>query len=90
MLIVSQDKGMIIDFEKIIKIEVINPLESDDGLFKVTATGMDIVDYELGKYKTEEEAKKVITEILFLYKQIYYNKMEKNNNNIYTPIYEIP
>ena len=64
MIIVSQDKELILNFENIDAIEIGNPLEYDDGLFQILAFTTSDSEYTLGKYKTEERAKEVLQEII--------------------------
>ena len=94
MIIVSQDKELILNFENIEAIGIGNPLEDDDGMFKVLASTASDNEYTLGKYKTEERAKEVLQEITKAYQttgicysgQVNYNPI----NAIYRPIYEMP
>ena len=64
MIIVSQDKELILNFENIDAIGIGNPLEDDDGMFKVLASTTSDNEYTLGKYATEEKAKEVLQEII--------------------------
>ena len=64
MIIVSQDKDLILNFKNIDAIGIGNPLENDDGMFKVLASTTSDNEYTLGKYKTEERAKEVLQEII--------------------------
>lgn len=79
MIIVSQDKELILNFENIEAIGIGNPLEDDDGMFKVLASttsdneyilGRYANEYTLGRYATEERAKKVLQEIVKQYKNL--------------------
>ena len=69
MIIVSQDKDLILNFKNIDAIGIGNPLENDDGLFKILASTTSDNEYTLGKYKTEERAKEILQEIINLYKK---------------------
>ena len=71
MIIVSQDKDLILNFRNIDAMGIGNPLEDDDGMFKVLASTTSDNEYTLGKYKTEERAKEVLQEIIKVYK--FYN-----------------
>ena len=64
MIIVSQDKTKIVNFENIDAIEIGNPLEYVDGMFKVFASTTSDNEYTLGRYSTEERAKEVLQEII--------------------------
>ena len=68
MIIVSQDKELILNFENIEAIGIGNPLEDDDGMFKVLASTTSDNEYTLGKYVTEERAKEVLQEIIKEYR----------------------
>ena len=67
MTIVSQDKELILNFENIDAIGIGNPLEDDDGMFKVLASTTSDNEYTLGRYATEERAKEVLQEIILTY-----------------------
>ena len=69
MIIVSQDKTKIVNFDNIDAIEIGNPLKYVDGMFKVFASTTSDNEYTLGKYKTEERAKEVLQEIIGFYKK---------------------
>ena len=82
MIIVNQDKELILNFENIEAIGMGNPLEDDDGMFKVLASTTSDNEYTLGRYATEERAKEVLQEIIKVYKfyngKTYYVEDEKN------------
>lgn len=95
MIIVSQDKELILNFENIDAIGIGNPLDDDNGMFKVFASTTSDNEYTLGKYKTEERAKEVLQEIIKVYK--FYNVktylVEDSNNLIgkyQYGVYEMP
>lgn len=67
MIIVSQDKELILNFENIDAIGIGNPLDDDNGMFKVLASTTSDNEYTLGKYKTEERVKEILQEIIDLY-----------------------
>ncbi len=64
MIIVSQDKEIILNFNNTESIAILNPLEDNDGLFRVCAITPSDNEYKLGKYKTESRAKEVLQEII--------------------------
>ena len=70
MIIVSQDKTKIVNFENIDAIEIGNPLEYVDGMFKVFASTTSDNEYTLGRYSTEERAKEVLREIYCRYEHL--------------------
>lgn len=62
MIIVSQGKNEIINFENIDCIAILNPLEDNEGKFRIIAkTPTD--EYILGKYKQEDVAKDILNNI---------------------------
>lgn len=93
MIIVSQDKELILNFENIEAIGKGNPLEDDDGMFKVLASTTSDNEYTLGKYKTEERAKEVLQEIIKKYLEIkcFYNSKYEVMQAIEQPkVFEMP
>lgn len=68
MIIVSQDKDTIVNFDNVEILGIGNLLEDDDGKFKMLANTISDSQYILGKYDTEERAKKVLKEIIGKYK----------------------
>lgn len=94
MIIVSQDKELILNFGNIDVIGIGNPLENDDGMFKILVSTISDNEYTIGKYATEERAKEVLQEIIKAYQtteicyrgQVNYNPI----NSIHRPIYEMP
>ena len=71
MIIVSQDKGKIINFDNMTRV-YINFDEGDDDVCIRTET-VDSLYEDLGYYKTEERAKEVLQEIIDMYK---FNRCE--------------
>ena len=93
MIIVSQDKELILNFENIEAIGIGNPLKYVDGMFKVFASTTSDNEYTLGKYKTEERAKEVLQEIMKRYLEIkcFYNSKYEVMQAIEQPkVYEMP
>ena len=94
MIIVSQDKELILNLENIEAIGIGNPLEDDGGMFKVLASTTSDNEYTLGRYATEERTKEVLQGIIKAYQtteicyrgQVNYNPI----NSIHRPIYEMP
>lgn len=68
MIIVSQDKKELINFNNMENIEIDNPFENNDGKFTIEATSIDTNSYFLGEYDTEERAKEVLKEIVGAYR----------------------
>ena len=73
MIIVSQYKDTIINFKNIEILGIGNPLEDDEGKFKILANTIIENQYVIAKYKTEERAKEVLQEIIDMYK---FNRCE--------------
>ena len=67
MIIVSQDKDVIVNFDTITKLWIQNPLENDDGEFTIIAEN-EWISERVGYYKTEERAKKVLQEIIEIHR----------------------
>ena len=78
MIIVSQDKDLILIFNNTESIAILNPLEDNDGLFRVCAITPSDKEYTLGKYKTEERAKEVLQEIISRYEYAQRNLADSN------------
>lgn len=73
MIIVSQDKDSIINFDNIEYIEI---YPNSYGQFYLEAS-LKSIDKEIGKYKTEERAKEVLKEIVETYNIISLAKIYK-------------
>lgn len=67
MIIVSQDKTMIFNFENIETIGIGNPLENNEGKFLILAETVSDNQYPIAEYETEERAKEVLQEIVCRY-----------------------
>ena len=69
MIIVSQDKRMIINFDNIVGIVIRK--NTDENLYQVQCKSENEKNKRiLGKYKTEERAKEVLQEIVKQYKNL--------------------
>ena len=64
MLIINQDKTMILNFENIEAIGIGNPLEDKDGKFKILCDTTSDNQYTMAEYDTEERAKEVLVDIV--------------------------
>ena len=60
MVIVSQDKTMQFNYDNIEVIGIGNPLEDDDGKFKIIVSTISDNEYVIAKYTTEEKAKAIL------------------------------
>lgn len=76
MLILSQDKDSIINFNNIVSIWINSPLENNEGEFEIRAESDNTYE-TLGYYKTEERAKDILYEIFIMNKEFNY-KMPEN------------
>ena len=93
MIIVSQDKDLILNFKNIDAIGIGNPLEYVDGMFKVFASTTSDNEYTLGRYSTEERGKEVLEEIMKKYLEIkcFYNSKYEVMQDIEQPkVFEMP
>ena len=68
MIIVSQDKTMIFNFNNIETIGIGNPLENIDGRFIILAETTSDNQYPIAEYKIEKRAKEVLQEIIKKYR----------------------
>lgn len=90
MVIISQDKTMILNFEYIETIEIGNPLENNDGKFKILCDTTSDNQYTIAGYEKEERAKEVLQEIINKYKITLYNS-RTNETVVNVPkVYEMP
>lgn len=93
MLIVSQDKTMILNYENIEVIGIGNPLENNDGKFKILVETTSDNQYPIAEYETEKRANEVLQEIVGLYRRCQQVIGERGGiiNFIYPPkVYEMP
>ena len=67
MVIISQDKTMILNFEYIETIKRGNPLENNDGKFKILCDTTSDNQYTIAEYEKEERAKEVLQQIACRY-----------------------
>lgn len=81
MIIVSQNKNAIVNFDKIQLCRI-----RKEGIVYALLNEYD--SFDLGKYKTEERAKEVLQEIISKYKQ--WNKDANNAVTIIPKVYEMP
>lgn len=74
VIIVSQKKDCIVNFDNVEGIGIGNPLEDNDGLFNIVCN-TEGGQYIIGKYKTEGRAMEVLQEIVNKYKGYNDNKV---------------
>ena len=91
MIIVSQDKDVIVNFDNVGNIWINNPLENDDGKFEIIAENY-LNNTVIGDYKTEERAKEILQEIIEFY-EISKRYESKNGVIVFQDnkfVYEMP
>ncbi len=84
MIIVSQNKETIINFESITRISIIPPLEMGYK-YSIAINGC----LDLGYYKTKERAKEVLQEIITRHGN-WENMKVGQPSGICLPVYEMP
>lgn len=88
MLIISQDKGKIINFDNMTRV-YINFDEGDDDVCIRTET-VDSLFEDLGYYKTEERARKVLQEIIETYLDCNEQSVLANYAYVKNKVFEMP
>lgn len=95
MIIVSQDKTKIVNFNNLTQIYITQ--DEEKTAFFIRHETVDSLYDDLGFYKTEERAKEVLQDISSRYEAIELCKREHRMSEIfgykladYTPIYEMP
>ena len=78
MIIVSQDKTKIVNFDNLIQIYITQDEEETANFIRYES--VDSLYEDLGEYKTEERAKEVLQEIISKYKTTLYNS--KTNETV--------
>ena len=71
MIIVSQDKTKMVNFDNLIQIYITQDEEETANFIRYES--VDSLYEDLGEYKTEERAKEVLQEIVSKYKTTLYN-----------------
>ena len=87
MIIVSQDKTKIVNFDKLIQIYITQDEEETANFIRYES--VDSLYEDLGEYKTEERAKEVLQEIIIRHGNWENMKMGQPSG-ICSPVYEIP
>ena len=84
MIIVSQDKEKIVNFDNLTQVYITQ--DEEETAYFIRYETVDSLYDDLGKYETEERAKEVLQEIIKVYKHQTnkYHFTEVNN------VYEIP
>ena len=88
MIIVSQDKEEIINFDNMTRVYI--TFDEDDDYVCIRTETVDSLYEDLGYYKTEARAKEVLQEIISKYKTTLYNS-KTNETVVNIPkVYEMP
>lgn len=87
MIIVSQDKTKIVNFDNLIQIYITQDEEETANFIRYES--VDSLYDDLGVYKTEERAKEVLQEIITRHGNWENMKMGQPSG-ICSPVYEIP
>lgn len=88
MIIVSQDKEEIINFDNMTRVYI--TFDEDDDYVCIRTETVDSLYEDLGYYKTEARAKEVLQEIISKYKTTLYNS-KTNETVVNVPkVYEMP
>lgn len=88
MIIVSQNKESIVNYENIEILGIGNPLENNNEKFGIIVNAITDNQYILGEYKTEERAKEVLQEIINKYGK--YDIDDCNAVTVFPKVYEMP
>lgn len=88
MIIVSQDKTKIVNFDNLIQIYITQDKEETANFIRYES--VDSLYEDLAEYDTEERAKEVLQEIISKYKTTLYNS-KTNETVVNIPkVYEMP
>lgn len=82
MVIMNQDKTMLLNFENIEAIGIGNPLENSDGKFQILVETTSDNQYPIAEYGTEERAKEVLQNIASAYSDFRYYAAEDGKKKI--------
>ena len=88
MIIVSQDKEEIINFDNMTRVYI--TFDEDDDYVCIRTETVDSLYEDLGYYKTEERAKEVLQEIISKYKTTLYNSKTYETVVNVPKVYEMP
>lgn len=90
MIIISQDKMEIFNFDKIFRLYVDN-WGNKEFFVKVEKSGCDTLCVPLGEYKTEERAREVLQEIVEAYRDYRTAECDGYTNVLQeTAVFEMP
>lgn len=90
MIIVSQDKKRIVNFDNLTQVYITNCQEDNTGYF-IRFETVDSLYEDLGDYATEERAKEVLQEIIKEYRDYRTAECDGYTNVLQeTAVYEMP
>lgn len=87
MIIVSQDKEKIVNFDNLTQVYITQ--DEEETAYFIRYETVDSLYDDLGKYETEERAKEVLQEIVNKYKN-WENLKVGQPSEVCLPVYEIP
>ena len=88
MIIVSQDKTKVVNFDNLIQIYITQ--DEEETAYFIRLETVNCLYDDLGEYETEERAKEVLQEIISKYKTTLYNS-KTNETVVNVPkVYEMP
>ena len=88
MIIVSQDKEKIVNFDNLTQVYITQ--DEEETAYFIRYETVDSLYEDLGEYETEERAKEVLQEIISKYKTTLYNS-KTNETVVNIPkVYEMP
>ena len=88
MIIVSQDKEEIINFDNMTRVYI--TFDEDDDYVCIRTETVDSLYEDLGYYNTEARAKEVLQEIISKYKTTLYNSKTNETVANVPKVYEMP
>ena len=88
MIIVSQDKTKIVNFDNLTQIYITQDEEKTATFIRYET--VDSLYDDLGEYKTEERAKEVLQELVSKYKTTLYNSRTNETVVNIPKVYEMP
>lgn len=88
MIIVSQDKGKIINFDNMTRVYI--TFDEDDDDVCIRTETVDSLYEDLGYYKTEARAKEVLKEIVETYKNCNASAVSTGYGYVKNKVYEMP
>lgn len=93
MIIVSQDKNMIINFNSIVSTYVIKNYVSEEKGYKgynIDFATNEEINFVLATYETEERAKEVLKEIIETYEDCNASAVSTGYGYVKNKVYEMP